>query len=159
MTSLITFKFTVHTSSGHTYTHTCLTDRLAFVFDCCALSDTSEDITYVGDRKWPIMNSWMARSAHVPDPYENTLTWNACLMCISMWQYKCNSRWLEQKLYTVSVRIVTSGIVNPGSQVCMRVSTLLNGWRVGEIWPSFQNKQNHIGTAPHRLVLFLLFHH
>ena len=32
------------------------------------------------------------------------------------------------------------------------VSTILNGWRVGEAWPSLQSKQNHIGTAPHRLV-------
>ena len=67
---------------------------LAFLFDGCALSDASENITYVGDRKWPIMDSSIARSARVQDLSKHT---------------RCHGCVLHVHLYVVRLYVASHG--------------------------------------------------
>ena len=76
----------------HIHRHVHLAHLFACLFD--ALSDTSANKTYVGDRKWPIMNSSIARSARVQDPSNTRVAMDVCFMCIwcvYMWQVHSSS--------------------------------------------------------------------
>ena len=78
----------------HIHRHVHLAHLFACLFDGCALSDASENITYVGDRKWPIMDSSIARGARVQDLSKHT---------------RCHGCVLHVHLYVVRLYVASHG--------------------------------------------------